>query len=202
MEETKTHHAAVAGLLRPWIPVVVEEHWKSGAEFASESIRICQHETNISWMSNKSDGLAVMTKTYVTIKCRGYRAMSLHRLRSALLLLWLSLGVAGCSTSGLVSEQPKPVTVAEIVQMSKEGVPARSIVQKMRDSASVYRLPASELARLHEQGVADKVLNYMQRTYLKSVRREQRFQDWNYWSSGPAGYWYGGWPYGWPRAWS
>jgi hypothetical protein len=127
--------------------------------------------------------------------------MNFPRLRSALLLLCLSLGVAGCSTLGLVSEQPKPVTVGAIIQMSKEGVPAKSIVQKMRDSDTVYRLSASELARLHKQGVADRVLNYMQHTYLKAVRSEQRLQDWNYWSMGPDGYWYGGWPYGWPRAW-
>jgi hypothetical protein len=128
--------------------------------------------------------------------------MTFYRLRSAILLLWLVIGTAGCSTLGLVSEQPKPVTVEEIVQMSMDGVPAKTIVQKMRDSATVYRLPASELARLHERSVADRVRNYMQRTYLKAVRREQRLQDWNYWSMGPDGYWYRGWRYGWPRAWS
>ncbi len=126
--------------------------------------------------------------------------MNFQPLRCAISLFSLSLSVAGCSTLGLASEQPKPVTVAEILQMSKEGVPAKTIVQKMRHSATVYRLSASELARLHEQGVADKVLNYMQRTHLDAVRREQRLRDWNYWSMGPDGYWYGRWPYGWPRA--
>jgi hypothetical protein len=102
---------------------------------------------------------------------------------------------------GLVSEKPKPVTVAEVLQMTKEGAPAKDIIKKMRESGTVYRLSASELARLHEQGVADEVLNYMQRTYLNAVRREQRLRDWDYWSLGPDGYWYGGWPFGWPYGW-
>jgi hypothetical protein len=85
--------------------------------------------------------------------------------------------------------------------MAKEGIPAQDIVKMMRDSGAVYRLSASDLARLHEQGVADEVINYMQRTYLNAVRRDQRLRDWNYWSLGPDGYWYGGGPYGWPDDW-
>ena len=36
-----------------------------------------------------------------------------------------------------------------------------------------------QLARLHDQGVADPVINYMQQTYLEAVRREQNLADWN-----------------------
>ena len=36
-----------------------------------------------------------------------------------------------------------------------------------------------QLARLHDQGVADAVINYMQQTYLEAVRREQNLADWN-----------------------
>lgn len=60
--------------------------------------------------------------------------------------------------------------------MSKEGVPAETIVKKMRDSKSVYRLTAAQLAYLHDQGVADRVINYMQQTYLEAVRREQNLR--------------------------
>ena len=62
--------------------------------------------------------------------------------------------------------------------MSKENVPAETIVNKMRDSRAVYRLNAAQLAKLHDQGVADLVLNYMQETYLNAVRRED-LADWS-----------------------
>jgi len=37
----------------------------------------------------------------------------------------------------------------------------------------------AQLARLHDQVVADAVINYMQQTYLEAVRREQNLADWN-----------------------
>jgi hypothetical protein len=36
-----------------------------------------------------------------------------------------------------------------------------------------------QLARLHDQGVADPAINYTQQTYLEAVRREQNVGDWN-----------------------
>ena len=77
-------------------------------------------------------------------------------------------------------EQTKPpVMVSEVILMSQEVVPAETIVTKMRDSKTVYRLTAAELAYLHDQGIADPVTNYMQETYLEAVRREQNLADWN-----------------------
>jgi len=37
----------------------------------------------------------------------------------------------------------------------------------------------AQLARLHDQVVADVVINYMHQTYLEAVRREQNLADWN-----------------------
>jgi hypothetical protein len=71
----------------------------------------------------------------------------------------------------------------------------------MLDSGTVYRLSAGASARLHEQGVADPVIDYMQRTYLNAVRREQRLRDWGYRYLGADGYRYGGRPFGWPHTW-
>lgn len=87
------------------------------------------------------------------------------------------------------------MTVSQIGEMSKSGIPAQDIIRKIHESDTVYRLRASELARLREQGVPDDVIDYMQETHLESTRREQYFRDWNY---GPNGYWYGGYPFGWP----
>ena len=71
--------------------------------------------------------------------------------------------------------------ISEVIQMGKENVAADTIVNKMRESKAVYRLNATGLVRLHDQGVPDPVLNYMQQTYLDAVRREQVQADWNTW---------------------
>jgi len=102
----------------------------------------------------------------------------LQRQGSASMVLDGSAPLGGCARVGF-EETKTPVMVSEVILMSKEGVPAETIVKKMRDSKSVYRLTAAQLAYLHDQGVADRVINYMQQTYLEAVRREQNLADWN-----------------------
>jgi hypothetical protein len=103
----------------------------------------------------------------------------------------------GCATTS-GTKKTAPVTVSEILQMSKDNVPPDEIIKKMRESRTVYRLKASQLAKLREEGVPDAVVNYMQKTYLDAVRRNQYLDDWSYWTMGPDQYWYGGGPFGWP----
>ena len=86
--------------------------------------------------------------------------------------------LGGCATLGFGQNKP-PVMVSEVVRMSEEGLPPETIVNKMRDSETVYRLSAAQLAQLHDQGVQDQVINYMQETYLNAVRREQDLANWS-----------------------
>jgi hypothetical protein len=85
--------------------------------------------------------------------------------------------LSGCAALGF--KQPDPVTVGQVIEMSKEGIPPEAIVKTMRDSGTVYRLTAAQLAELHDQGVADPVLDYMQQTYIAAERREQNIEDWD-----------------------
>jgi hypothetical protein len=102
--------------------------------------------------------------------------------------------LAGCGT--MYKQLPPPPTVSEIVQMAKDGVPAGDIIKRMDDARAVYRLPASELAKLREEGVPDAVLDYMQQTYIEDERwREyQRARDMYFWYGWPYYYRY---PYPW-----
>jgi hypothetical protein len=88
--------------------------------------------------------------------------------------------LSGCDALGF-DQTEQPVTVSEVVRMSEESVPAETIVNKMRDSEAVYRLSAAQLAQLHDQGVQDEVINYMQQTYLDAVRREEDLANWQDW---------------------
>ena len=102
----------------------------------------------------------------------------LRRRGPASVLLAGSALFGGCSTLGFEQAKP-PVMVSEVILMSTEGVPAETIVKKMRDSKTVYRLTGAQLAYLHDQGVSDPVIDYMQQTHLEAVRREQNLADWN-----------------------
>ena len=114
---------------------------------------------------------------------------------SAIFVVYLVL--AGCATVAA----REPVTVSQIVAMSQAGTPSADIIAKIRDSGTVYRIKASQLAELERKGVPPDVINYMQKTYLDAVRRDQSVQDWNLWTLGDDGYWYGGCGYDWGPSW-
>ena len=88
------------------------------------------------------------------------------------------IALNGCAALGFSQNKP-PIMAAEIVRLSQENVPAETIIKKMHNSGTVYRFSAAQLAQLHDQGVQDQVINYMQQTYLDAVRREQDLADWN-----------------------
>jgi hypothetical protein len=112
----------------------------------------------------------------------------LQRVGSRFIFLAGSTMFGGCSTLGLEQSKP-PVTVSEVIQMTQEGVPTKTIVEKMREAKSVYCLSAAELARLHDRGVADPIINYMQQTYLNDVRRQQSLADSNDWTMWDDHFW-------------
>lgn len=111
-----------------------------------------------------------------------------------------ALVITGCFVVHL-GRTDQRVTVADVVRMSQARVPADQITTRMRRSGTVYRLTASQLVHLHDEGVPDAVIDYMQRTYLRAVRRNQFLADESRWSLEPDGYVYGGLPYGWSPAW-
>ena len=104
----------------------------------------------------------------------------------------LLLALAGCATFG--EALPPAPSLAEIVESAKAGQPPQQIIERMQRSRAVYRLPASELAKLREQGVPDAVIDYMQRVHLDVVRFEESVRARSFY--GPA---WGPWgpAYGW-----
>lgn len=104
----------------------------------------------------------------------GMNAMANEPLQRSICFATLLLAVvlAGCASV----PKPPPVTVQEIVQMSGQGVDASSMIAKMREAGTVYRLSGSKLAALRTEGVPDPVLDYMLQTYLR-VERERQLQE-------------------------
>ena len=100
-----------------------------------------------------------------------------HRQGLALMFVTCVILLSGCAA--LEFKQRDPVTVGQVIQMTERGTPAETIVQIMRDSGTVYALSAAQLAELHDLGVADPVLDYMQQTYITAERRQQSRVDWD-----------------------
>jgi hypothetical protein len=134
----------------------------------------------------------------MSIRLRTSRDKPARTGNPALIFLMAVMFLGGCAPFTGSERTPPPVTVSEIIQLSKKGVPVNEIIEKMRASHTVYRLAAAQLAQLHDERVPDRVINYMQRTYLRAVRQDQRLKDWDYWRLGADGFWYGGPYYGWP----
>jgi hypothetical protein len=116
------------------------------------------------------------------------------------LIVTLSIVViSGCCLGACATiwgAKHEPVTVGQIVAMSRNGTHPDEIIAQIKKSGTVYRLKASQLAEIKAQGVSDEVIDYMQETYLDAVRRNQALEDWSYWRM-YGDYWYGGIPYGW-----
>lgn len=97
-----------------------------------------------------------------------------NAIRAMILGLVFAL-LGGCAQFG-AKRVPAP-TLEEVIAQSKAGVPPSTIIQRMRESYAVYPLSAAEFARLHDQGVSDEVLNYMQAVYLEEVRRDEAWRS-------------------------
>lgn len=126
--------------------------------------------------------------------------------RSVIFLFILASGIlflSGCA----VTEQTAvlPVTVPDIIRMSKDSMPSKDIIHEIRKSHTAYTLKASEYTKLQKEGVADSVVNFMQKTHLNLVRQQQQMDDSYYWYPGYRSWWYGYPSFGWPfyyRGWN
>jgi phage baseplate assembly protein W len=91
--------------------------------------------------------------------------------RNVAALLCLAL-LAGCAG---MPRRPPPA-LEQVVEMSQAGRPAEEILRELQDTRAVYPLTGSQIARLHDQGVADAVLDYLQNAYAESIRWDARLR--------------------------
>jgi hypothetical protein len=52
-------------------------------------------------------------------------------------------------------------------------------VARLRDRKAIFALTASDFIRLHDQGVPDVVLDYLQDTYVARTKEEARLRNLN-----------------------
>ena len=99
--------------------------------------------------------------------------------------------LSGCATMNAPERQP--VTLEQIVAMSKEGKDAPSIIRSIKESRTSYDVMASQYAKLSRDGVSDEVIDFMQRGQLRMAERQGRRHAYDdLWMSGRYGWAYGG----------
>jgi uncharacterized membrane protein len=79
--------------------------------------------------------------------------------------------------SCVVYNQPREplVKVTDIIQMSKDHVPSKNIIAKIKSSHTAYSLKADQLSKLQKLGVSDSVINYMEQTHINSAIRNSQY---------------------------
>ena len=93
--------------------------------------------------------------------------------------------LAGCATVG-----DPPLTAGEVVALSRDGKSPQEIIAELQRTNTVIPLSASDYVVLHDEGVPDEVLNYLQRVQIDALLWQERAMGWG-WGGGP----FGGWTY-------
>ena len=100
-------------------------------------------------------------------------------------LIAIVLALGGCAT--MVDRAP-PLTIDALVERSKQGESAESLLASLRVSRERFALSGSEYALLKERGLPAPVLDELQRRELQAARDDQWRNNQFYW--GP---WRGPW---------
>jgi len=91
--------------------------------------------------------------------------------KSAWTLLALAVAVLACGCATRTAANA-PLSVGQVVEMSRNGVPASAIIGKMKETRTVYLLPGSSVAMLRSEGVPEPVLDYMRSTRSRAEREQ------------------------------
>ncbi|MEO8385174.1 MAG: hypothetical protein ABI583_08030 [Betaproteobacteria bacterium] len=99
--------------------------------------------------------------------------------------------LSGCASLNMPERQP--ISLEQIVAMSKEGKDAAAIIREIRESMTTYDVMASQYAKLSRDGVPDEVIDFMQRGQLRMAERAGRRSAYDdLWVSSRFGWVYGG----------
>jgi hypothetical protein len=105
--------------------------------------------------------------------------------------LFVALMIGGCATTPAIP----PMTAADVVARSKQGVAPREIIAELQRTHTVLPLRASDYVALSNEGVQKEVLDYLQLVQIEEIRWRERmlYGGWGWYGPGgpcPWGYRY------------
>ena len=103
--------------------------------------------------------------------------------------------VAACAS---LEPRPKPLTSDEVIGLAKSGSSAQQIIEDLKRTDTVIPLSATEIVRLHDAGVPNEVLDYLQRVQIDEIRWRDRWSQMYWYGPLYRGYSYGFGPCPWP----
>src|SRR5437867_3067443 len=89
------------------------------------------------------------------------------------LLACLALLATGCATK---PPPLPPLAQADIVSMTKAGVPDEEIIRRIDATRTVFHLGTEDVVRLRDEGVSSRVIDYMLETYARAEAERARRQ--------------------------
>jgi hypothetical protein len=111
-----------------------------------------------------------------------------------LIVVLVGAFLVGCATTP--HPRPVPLTQSDIISMVKAGMTEEDIMRRIDETGTVFRLSSDDVMRLRNEGVPDRVVNYMLDTYTRAAVAEQRRRDADY--QFQYGFYYGRpWHHGW-----
>ena len=117
----------------------------------------------------------------------------------SLILLPVLLAVAllsGCATYQetpppvTTARLPRPLSLAEIREMSARGVSDETILAALRASRAAYRLSAQDISALQEARVSPAVIDYLLKTPELSQAERRIYRTYYYYAPPPYWYWH------------
>lgn len=90
---------------------------------------------------------------------------------------------------------PEPLTAEQVIELSQQGLPATDIIQRIRESRTVYDMNFEDALKLKEQGVDPKVIDYMLKSRERILYRRAYYDHYPYYYPYPYyphfGFYYG-----------
>jgi hypothetical protein len=88
----------------------------------------------------------------------------------------IAMVLFGCATTPR-QPPPPPLTQAEVISMVKAGLTEEDIMRRIDATRTVFRLSSEDVIRLRNEGVSDRLVNFMLDTYTRAAMAAQRRQD-------------------------
>jgi hypothetical protein len=83
-------------------------------------------------------------------------------------------GFSGCASFAPPLALPPEVSIEEVIEMSRQNVPASTIIAKIDASRTVYHLTSKDIIGLKEQGVAFEIIDFMLQTEKRDITERER----------------------------
>jgi hypothetical protein len=89
--------------------------------------------------------------------------------------------LAGCASTPR-QPPPPPLTQVDVISMVKAGVSDEEIMRRIDGTRTVFRLSSDDVIRLRNEGLSDRLVNFMLDTHTRAAMDAQRRQDADYYN--------------------